>query len=342
MSSEQIKKIQLVEKLLKLGYGRRRIAKELCISEWEARALISAVLPIKASVQDPVPNVPKIKIDAPAVIPQASNNTFTNIALVNNTDTEEDHDIVAVPKNVTMKVACVSDIHYPYEDRRATALTLAFLKDYKPDVVVWNGDIFDFYAVSSYEKNPSKKMDIQQEIDYGFAQMKEWTSELGPKTKHFFISGNHETRMQRLINKAAPALASLRSTKIESNLDFNSIGVEYIPNHKDLHIGDLMFIHGSVVRRHGGNSARGHYEQYGCSLLMGHTHRLAVAFKRNKYGTHTLIENGTLCDFDVEYANYPDWQHGFTTIEFHGNSFVPTIRPIIGYKLIADGKVYTT
>jgi len=338
-TSKQLKKIELVEKLVNLGYGRRRIAKELQISEWEARALISAVLPVKESVRES-PSIPEIKLDKPALIkgPKAEP-SFTSINLLNNCDQEEENCSVNV-NNISLKVACVSDIHYPYEDRRATQIALSFLKDYKPDLLVWNGDIFDFYAVSSYEKNPKKKLDIQEEIDYGYSQMRMWTKELGPTTKHFFISGNHETRMQRLINKNAPSLASLRSTSIESNIDFKSIGVQYVPNHQDLHIGDLMFIHGSVVRRHGGNSARGHYEQYGCSLLMGHTHRLAVLFKRNKFGTHSLIENGTLCDFDVEYAPYPDWQHGFTTIEFHGNTFVPTIRPIINYKLIADGKVY--
>lgn len=336
--SNQIKKLELVEQLIKLGFGRRRIAKKLCISEWEARALISAVLPISTPpVSDPKTD---IKLDASNVVLSAKSGGATEVKLKQNSDTAESQSKV-YSKPTTMKVACISDIHYPYEDRQATSIALSFLSDYKPDILVWNGDIFDFYAVSHYEKNPKKKMDIQEEIDYGFSEMEKWSKRLGPNTKHYFISGNHESRLQRMINKTAPALAHLRSTSIESNVNFKSINVEYVPDHQDLHIGDLMFVHGSVVRRHGGNSARGHYEQYGCSLIMGHTHRLAVLFKRNKYGTHTLIENGTLCDFDVEYVKYPDWQHGFTTIEFDGNSFVPTLRPIINHKLIADGKVYT-
>jgi predicted phosphodiesterase len=241
---------------------------------------------------------------------------------------------------ISLKVACLSDIHYPYQDEKAEEIALAFMTDYKPDVIVWNGDIFDFYAVSQYEKSISKKMDIQEEIDYGVRRIQLWTKELGAKTKHYFREGNHENRLSRLITSKAPALAALRSTKLEENVDFKSLGIRFIPDHQDLYIGNMLFVHGTIVRRQGGASARGHFDQFGCSVIMGHTHRLAVSYKRNKNGTHAMVENGTLSDFDVEYCKFPDWQHGFTTMEFDGDDFTVMQHPIINYKLLYGGKVY--
>jgi len=113
-----------------------------------------------------------------------------------------------------------------------------------------------------------------------------------------------------------------------------------VPSHEDLFIGNLLFYHGNLARKGSGMTAKAHFEQYGCSIIVGHIHRLGVLYKRNKYGTHTMIENGTLADFDVEYTRYPDWQHGFTTINFDGDDFSVAQYPISNYKIITDKKVY--
>lgn len=337
-NQQNLDNLTRVTELIAAGFGRRRIAKELQISEWEARALIGTVLPDK-----PVNAQRPTSVRTPPAINHKNNKTVnsTNISIIPNAQTKDSSVSTHVlTRSATLKVACISDVHYPYQDQKAEEIALSFLSDYRPDVIVWNGDIFDFYAVSQYEKNINKKMNIQDEIDYGVERLQLWMNTIKPK-KAYFRQGNHESRLARLANKTAPALTALRSLSLEANVDFDALNIEYVPDHQDLFIGDLLFIHGTVVRKHGGSSARGHFEQYGCSVIMGHTHRLAVAYKRSKHATHTLIENGTLCDFDVEYAQFPDWQQGFTTVEFDGDDFSVQQHPIIDYKLIANGKVYT-
>ena len=329
-----------IKRLLDLGMGRRRIAKTLGITEWAARELIS-----KAQIKTAQPRKDvkqkKTAVAAPTlkrVSPPKTKVAATQIRFENKASVDEtDRTITIRPTN--LKVGVVSDIHYPYQDIKSEEITLAFMKDYKPDALVWNGDIFDFYAVSSYEKSIKKKMNIQEEIDYGYSRMQLWVNEL-PGTKHYFRIGNHEDRLRRMIMRYSPPLEALRSCDIENNVDFESLGVKFVPDHQDFFIGDMLYTHGHFVRKHGGNSARAHFEQYGCSVLIGHTHRLAVLYKRNKFGTHAIVENGTLCDFDVEYAKYPDWQQGFTTLEYDGDDFAVTQHPIIDHKLIANGKVY--
>jgi predicted phosphodiesterase len=195
------------------------------------------------------------------------------------------------------------------------------------------------YSISSYNKDANKKLNIQDEIDYGVSRLEHWKLAL-PDTRMIFIMGNHEDRLRRLISNAAPSLATLRSTKFEEVAGLSKIGFECISSHQDLFIGSLMFYHGDAVRKNGGASGRAHFEQYGCSIIMGHCHRLSITYKRNKFGVHTIIENGTLCNFDVEYARFPDWQLGFTTIDFDGDSFAAEVHPIVQNKLIAQGKVY--
>lgn len=333
MNQKQIE----VLKLLELGFGRRRIAEAMLISEWEARNLIQSVVPeVPAPRQEPTKTV--LQNTLPEARVSLSSNTPIKISERSQTSVKHHPNLV---RSTTLKVACVSDIHYPYQDERIEEIAFSFIKDFKPDVVVWNGDVWDFYAISQYTKDVKKKMDIQEEMDYGAGRVKMWMKELGPRTKGYFIMGNHEARLGKMISRNVPALAALRSTSIEKNLDFNDMGLEFIPEHRDLFIGSMLFTHGNVVRSFAGASVKAQYDQFGCSTLIGHTHRLSVAHKRTKLGTHTIVENGTLCDFDVEYAPYPNWQHGFTTLEFDGNDFSVNQHLINNYKLIANNKVYT-
>jgi predicted phosphodiesterase len=328
--------IDKVKVCLSKGFGRRRVAKELGITQWKAQQIIDLVADqTKRKDKDQ----PKTTVTTPhnKKFVDASKPTNTLVRIVSNTGVDESPRTIET-RAATLKVACLSDIHYPYEDVKSEHIALQFLKDYKPDVIVWNGDIFDMYAVSAYEKSVKKKMDIQEELDYGFERLKLWSEQV-PAT-HYFRMGNHEDRLRRMPASLAPALSALRSLEIENNVDFESIGFKFIPDHLDLFIGNLLFTHGTAARKGAGSSVKAHFDQFGCSVIIGHVHRLSVAYKRNKQGMHTMIENGCLCDYDVEYAAYPDWCQGFTTIEYDGADFSATLRPIINHKLVANGKVY--
>jgi predicted phosphodiesterase len=332
------KKLKLVAELISKGLGRRRIAKALETTEWEARGLMAeAVSVVKRDTKKNKSTKRKTsKLNITSKKKKGS--STTQIRTVSSSRIDEQPRKLSVRK-AGIRVGVVSDIHYPYEDEKAEEIARAFLLDYDPDMIILNGDIVDCYAVSSYVKDIKKKMDIQEELDYGKRKLQEWV-DLFPKAEIKYLEGNHENRFSRLIRNNAPALAALRTLSIEDNLDLKDIGIEWIPEWQDLQIGDMMFVHGHAVRKNGGASARAHFETYGCSLLIGHCHRLSVTYKRNKYGTHALIENGTLCDIDVEYAKFPDWHQGFTTLEFDGDDFVVEQHPIVDHKLIANGKVY--
>ena len=336
------------KELLLEGWGRRRIAKDLGITEWKARHYIELALQTTA-ISKTKQNKPESPRQERVYSEKILKNSTSGKPRIKVVETNFDHASKAIDADIpsklrtratSLKVAAIGDVHYPYEDANAVKIAQAYLADYKPDVLVFIGDIADFYSVSRYDKSPSKKLDIQYELDYTLEKLNEWV-ELLPDCDFKFITGNHEQRLARMINSNAAALANMRSLKFGEALDLESIGIELIPENKDLFIGNLMFIHGSSVRKAPGASVKSHFDQYGCSIIMGHVHRLSVSWTRNKFGQHAMIENGTLCDFDCEFVRFPNWCHGFSTMEFDGDDFNVKQHQITDYKLLADGKVYT-
>ncbi|KKL23405.1 hypothetical protein LCGC14_2425750, partial [marine sediment metagenome] len=49
----------------------------------------------------------------------------------------------------------------------------------------------------------------------------------------------------------------------------------------------------------------------GSSGLCGHTHHFSTYAWTDASGSHSYIENGCLCRFDLEYAPFPNWQQAF-------------------------------
>jgi len=340
-STENGEIFRVVEQLIHKGYGRRKIADVLETTEWQARNIMARIKETDLSQTKERPSK-KTTTKVASKIPFKKQNKRPakkpKIA-VESTAANSDLPSRIVVRPTALKVAVISDIHYPFEDSNAIRVCKAYLQDYSPDIVVMNGDIVDFYSVSKYVKDYRRKLTIQDEIDYAVEKIEEWVSEF-PSSQFVYLEGNHEQRLEKTVKNNLPMLATLRTLNIKDNMSLGSLGVQWVPYHQDYQIGNLLFVHGHMARKHAGSSVRGHFENYGCSVLIGHIHRLSIGYKRNKYGHHALIENGSLCDFDVEYTRFPDWVHGFTTIDYDGDDFTPTVHPIVDYKLIADGKVY--
>lgn len=330
-----------VASLMKEGLGRRRISEALDISVWEVRKIVRKLTGKQESVskgksQRTKPKKVVKRQNAASKKTRVQTKTHVEILSVG-VESELESDILTRKPNA--KVIVLSDIHLPYHDGNALRIALNYMDDCQPDTIVLNGDIADFYGVSSYSKTKKDALTYQEELDV----VRDWLEMLVarfPKADIYYVEGNHETRAKRTLANHAPDYLSVRDLRVNVQLDLDTLGITWVPESQELKIGDLMFIHGHKARRHAGTTARAHFEDYGCSIIVGHVHRLSVAYKRNKFGNHAMIENGTLCDLDVEYMKYPDWQHGFTEVNFDGDDFSIVQHPIIDYKLITTDKVY--
>lgn len=236
------------------------------------------------------------------------------------------------PTDKPVRVLVSNDYHAPYHDEQALAILLKFIEWYKPDYHIYAGDIFDFYQLSDFNKNPKFKANLQSDLNLGRAIIQE-QQKASPNTKCIFIPGNHEERLQRFLWKKADVL-DLDCLELSSVLGLPELGIRCCTADEGLILnGKFMVYHGSIVRKYSGWTAKAEYEKNGCCGMSGHCHRGGDHRRSNRGGKWGWWENYCLCQLNPEYIKHPDWQQGFRTITFYNNKTHPfhvTDVPIIG------------
>jgi len=212
----------------------------------------------------------------------------------------------------------LSDVHVPFEDKEVCQLAFNFIKREKPGTVHLLGDICDFYTLSRFDKDPSRKLTLQDELD----ATKAWLGKLrkcAPKAKIIYSQGNHEARLTKHLKSKARELASLKSLNIPDLLGLDEYNISYLLEDDAYMIGnDITLVHGEYCRA-SGQTPKEYWLRLGTSVIMGHTHRLTTLRHTSKKGTKQGWENGCLCTMDPEYMRYPDWQQGWTVVQTCGD-----------------------
>lgn len=227
------------------------------------------------------------------------------------------------------KFVVLSDIHFPYQDDKALKAVYKFLEQHSVDTIILNGDILDFYDVSSFDKDPDRVNSLQKEIDMATKFFKKLRI-IKPEVRIVFIKGNHEYRLERYLKKH-PELYSLDALKLPNLLDLKKYNIEY--SDKGIRLGNLKIIHGDMVRKFSGYTARGELEKHDSSGICGHVHRLSCYYYRTPERYLAWYESGCLCDLNPEYINEPNWQQAFLYGYIEKDSFAVTPIPIV------DGKI---
>ena len=189
-------------------------------------------------------------------------------------------------------------------------LVLNFVGDLKPHGVILNGDITDCYELSEFDKNPLTDFTLDREIKESGAYLERIARHC---KERWWLRGNHEDRLRRTLWKN-PKFASVKAFQFPELFHLKDHGFRWKPYGGVLHLGKLLVTHGSMVNKHSGSTARAHFDKYGSSVLVGHTHRLGVYYRTNAKGIHAGYENGCLCRLNPEYVQYPDWQQGFSVV----------------------------
>lgn len=233
------------------------------------------------------------------------------------------------------KWAILNDLQIPWHHEKVVfKLVLPFLKTLKLDGVVLNGDIIDCYAISDWDKNPLNlnRWGITREIRVAGRLM----HELRDVPVKIWLGGNHEDRWRR-IEWRHPNLRGMLKNLPEA-LKMGDYGFVYSPYGSRYNLGKLTIEHGDLVRSQSAYTARGTFEKRGCSVMVGHTHRLGFHAKTNLAGVHGAWENGCLCRLDPEYVQNPDWQQGFSIVHvFDGGLFNVQQIPIIDQRVFMYG-----
>lgn len=212
----------------------------------------------------------------------------------------------------------VSDIHYRYEEPQAEDLLLQVATSLKPDILFLGGDILDFYAVSTFNKDPRRKLQLQEELDYTSEHIQALLDCSQPK-EAYFQPGNHEARLQKYLWSRAPELAGLRSLDLMPLLGLG--GVTFLAEGSPLRIGELYHIHGHELSG-GAAPAKTIYSKAPGNIICGHYHKIEVHYHRTLAGkTHGVWTNGCLCTLTPEYLMFPQWTQGFSVIDYSPSGF---------------------
>jgi predicted phosphodiesterase len=206
----------------------------------------------------------------------------------------------------------LSDIHYPYEDPKAMELVRQFLKDFQPDEVVLNGDIFDCPTISKYSPRRAelvKEISLQEQLDHGTEKLEE-LRDCAPHAEWHFVEGNHEDRFQAYLGSKARELASLNCLDFDKLAKLDELKMSHTRYGEGIALNDRLFVyHGQYV---GANWTDKERSQAGCSTITGHQHQQRVTYHRDRSRSYKNVGQGCLCSMNPPYLRTPpNWQQGF-------------------------------
>jgi predicted phosphodiesterase len=330
---------QIIE-LAKQGYGRPTILKMLegQATDWQVRTVLGQL----RSVAENLDEDEKERL--------SRNVRPSHFDVVTNLHPIE----IKVPRNrksipegrTSQKVIFVGDTHAPFEDKRAVDLACQIITDEAPDILVHLGDLVDFYSISRFEKDPNRRLLLQDELEAAAYTLGQLDQAVSTKTRKILFRGNHEVRIDKYIHGHAPALAGLDRLKIPNLLGLKSLGWEYVKHDLEL-FPEFLIKHGEIVRQNAGYSARGEMDRAWMSGISGHTHRLALfsymprrAYLKEQQSPF-WIENGCLCTLAPEYMEgNGNWQQGFTILHVYDEIYVPEFVNITHGRAVHRGKLY--
>jgi hypothetical protein len=226
----------------------------------------------------------------------------------------------------------IGDMHFGSEDWNVLDIFLKTVEELKPSTIILNGDTLDMFSISKYSKDIRYKSSLLNEREqyHKFLKLLHDITD-SYDSSIFETNSNHsgdglEGRWWRYLSDRLGELAEI--PEIKKKLSYESVFypkeewnrtklvdyVEIVPG--------FIVMHGDVVRRHGGYSARGLFEKWFTSIMCNHTHRIGMTSQRipsigsQKEQIVRVYENGCACNLKPLYASAANWQNAFSIINF--------------------------
>jgi predicted phosphodiesterase len=214
-----------------------------------------------------------------------------------------------------------SDLHFPYHDIPAIKAMLEHGRRLQVDFLIINGDLFDFYKLSRFDKDPNAR-DVAGELDQ-VNQFLDGLDEMFPKARKIFKLGNHDERLPIYIQNHAPELAKVLRNVVtfEGLLELEERGNwELVDNQRLIYANELTILHGHefptpVIGPV--NAARGLFIRAFDSAIAGHHHQISEHTAQTVRGKPiTTYSIGCLTGLNPRYRRLNQWSHGFAVLEF--------------------------
>ena len=203
-----------------------------------------------------------------------------------------------------------SDFHDVECDKFVLSVFVATARRIQPDVIVLNGDVFDNYEFSRFDKDPRQcdlKMRFEFVRDMIFAPLREAC----PDAQIDLILGNHEHRIIKHFAERTPYMRVLLSDfmglTFADLLGLPKYKINLVTKH------DLAAYRSTDVRKQMAKNYKTYYglftvthsgslEQYGTCGTNGHTHRPSYKTGANaSVGSIWWVNTGCISTIDAEY-----------------------------------------
>jgi predicted phosphodiesterase len=236
------------------------------------------------------------------------------------------------------KVLILGDIHIPYHSREAVEVAIKKGKESNPDIILLNGDIFDFFTISRWEKDPRKR-NFKLEIEM-CKQFLEYLRYNFPNAEIIFKQGNHEERYENYMFIKAPELVGIENFTFANILDFEKFGILEISEMKPIKLNECFIIHGHEYKfsiSNPVNPARGLYLRSKVNCITNHFHQSSAHSEKDIEDKVTSCWSlGHLSEPHPKYMPLNKWNHGFATVETFGDK----LFNVNSYKII-DNQIYS-
>jgi len=235
----------------------------------------------------------------------------------------------------------LNDIHFPYHDEKALKTALMYAKERDVDGILLNGDLCDFYSISSHAKKWDG-VDLVGEIEIAQEFFSGLVEEF-PKAKIVWKLGNHENRLFRDLNKNAPYIAGLLSMNFGMNMGIEQFfrtkeyGIEVLHDQTIIDANGLLVLHGHEYGIGGVNPSRKMAQELKTSAIQGHLHRSESYNIKNGLGQDIMCATmGCLCNLNADYYGKAKlvWVHGFGMLDITQDGWA------FENKIIIKGNIY--
>jgi predicted phosphodiesterase len=227
------------------------------------------------------------------------------------------------------RVVVFSDAHFwPGEVTTAYKALLMIIKEFRPKVVVANGDIFDGSQTSrhariGWENTPTVKEELESCIE-----MMEGIEKVSVGAELIWTLGNHDARFETFLSAQTGMYEGVKGFTLKDHFPLWKPCWSFWVN------DDTCIKH----RWKGGFGAgRANTLNAGVNMITGHTHNLAVQPFTDYNGTRYGIQTGCLADPNGEQFmaytedNPKDWRSGFALLSFEeGRLMLPELIQVCG------------
>lgn len=177
------------------------------------------------------------------------------------------------------KIMVMGDTHFPFQCDSTLTAFFQRMDEFKPDVVIQIGDLYDMLAHSKFPRslnqyNPKQEMDMGRSCAEQFWRA---TKSIVPNAQCFQILGNHCVRPMKRIIESYPEGENFVAPAFREFFRFD--GVETIHDiRQELIIDGIVFIHGYM-------SSLGQHRDFNLmNVVAGHSHQAGVVYRNTPRG----------------------------------------------------------